>query len=122
MLAGRHAEGIAVLDQALAVTGETGERWCEARMRQLRSELLLHARGSSDGAAEACLRTALEVARAQGAKAWELSAATALARLWLEAGERQRAHDLLAPVCESLPRGVTAPDLQDAEALLAASS
>ena len=121
MLAGRHAEGIAVLDQALAVTGETGERWCEARMHQLRGELLLHAHGSSDRAAEACLQTALKVARGQGARAWELGAATVLARLWLESGERQRAHDLLAPIRESLPRGVTAPDLRDAEALLAAS-
>ena len=41
---------------------------------------------------------ALGVARGQGAKFWELRAATSLARLWRGRGQPPEGHDLLAPV------------------------
>jgi predicted ATPase len=48
--------------------------------------------------AEAHFRGALEVARAQQAKSWELRSAMSLARLWRDQGKREEARDLLAPV------------------------
>jgi predicted ATPase len=67
---------------------------------------------------EACFCRALEVAREQQAKLWELRAATSLARLWAEQGERQRARDLLAPIYGWFTEGFDTADLKDAKALL----
>jgi predicted ATPase len=58
------------------------------------------------------------VARGQGARAFELRAAMSLARLWSERGERQRAHDLLAPIHGWFTEGFDTRDLKDAKALL----
>jgi predicted ATPase len=118
LLAGRRADGLGEVARALAVAAETGERWCVARVHALRADLLLQ--GGDAAGAEASLRTALGIAREQGALGWELSAATALARLLAERGERGQAHDLLAPVRAAFPPGgFGGPDLRAAEAVLA---
>jgi hypothetical protein len=66
---------------------------------------LLHAGGRIDEAA-ANLEEALRVARRQQAKAYELRAATSLARLWGEQGRRTEARELLAPVYGWVHRGL----------------
>ena len=68
--------------------------------------------------AEAAFRKALEVARHQQAKSWELRAATSLARLWQQQGKTIEARDLLAPVYDWFTEGFDTADLQDAKALL----
>ena len=69
-------------------------------------------------AAEESFCAALAVARRQSAKLWELRAATSLARLWCDQGERAEARDLLAPVYGWFTEGFDTPVLQDAKALL----
>jgi DNA-binding response OmpR family regulator len=59
-----------------SVWGDTGERVYEAELRRLRGELLLAAR-RDPGAAEACFASAREVARRQGARAFERRARSA---------------------------------------------
>ncbi len=61
---------------------------------------------------------AIQVARAQNAKSWELRAATRLARLWAERGKRENARDLLAPIYDWFTEGFDTGDLKDAKALL----
>jgi predicted ATPase len=61
---------------------------------------------------------ALALARRQHAKAWELRAATSLARLWQKQGKCQEAHDLLAPIYGWFTEGFATADLQEAKALL----
>lgn len=68
--------------------------------------------------AEAAFRRALATAAQQKARLFELRAATALAGLWAERGERQRAHDLLAPLHGWFTGGHDLPDLVEAKALL----
>ncbi len=68
--------------------------------------------------AETCFHAALDVARAQQAKSWELRAATSLARLWQSQDKRQDAYDLLAPVYGWFTEGFDTADLKEAKSLL----
>jgi len=61
---------------------------------------------------------ALAIAREQGARSFELRAATSLARLWRDQGKRAEARDLLAPVYAWFTEGFDTQDLIDAKALL----
>ena len=68
--------------------------------------------------AETVLTRALNVARNQGALAWELRSATSLARLWQRQGRYGQADALLAPICARFTEGLTTPDLMNARRLL----
>jgi class 3 adenylate cyclase/DNA-binding winged helix-turn-helix (wHTH) protein/predicted ATPase len=117
---GEVEKGVRLLDEAFAAMQQTGEHVWEAELHRLKGELLL-ARPTADyTTAEACLHQALEVARRQQAKSWELRAATSLARLWQSQGKGTAAHDLVAPVYNWFTEGFETADLQDAKALLAA--
>ena len=67
---------------------------------------------------EASLRKSLAVAQQQGARGWELAAATRLARFWQGRGRIHQARDLLAPVHDWFTEGFDTPDLKEAKALL----
>jgi len=67
---------------------------------------------------QSALQEALDVARRQQAKSYELRAATSLARLWGEQGRRREARDLLAPLYDSFTEGFDTADLKEAKALL----
>jgi predicted ATPase len=67
---------------------------------------------------ETPLQRAMKVAEAQGARLWQLRAATSLFRLWLDQGKRAQARDLLAPVYGWFTEGFDTADLKDAKALL----
>jgi predicted ATPase len=111
-----------VLNRALDLVDRTGERWFEPYLHLLKGELLLSGPAVDVSAAESCFRTAIEVARGQEARLWELRAATALARLWEAQSERRRAHDLLAPIHGWFTEGFGTPELQEARTLLDALS
>jgi predicted ATPase len=107
-----------VLAGALTLVDTTGERWYEAELHRLTGALWLSQSADKSAEAETCFHKALEVAREQRAKAWELRTATSLARLWQQQGKRQQAHDLLAPVYAWFTEGFDTPDVQEAKALL----
>ncbi|PKA43277.1 hypothetical protein CWR43_09795, partial [Rhizobium sullae] len=67
---------------------------------------------------EACFRRALDVARMQDAKMWELRSAVSLARLWRAQGLRAQACELLMPLLGCLSNLHGTLDLQDAQAVL----
>jgi predicted ATPase len=68
--------------------------------------------------AEACFQKAIEIARKQQAKSWELRAVMNLSRLWQQQGKKDEAHQLLAPVYHWFTEGFDTKDLQEAKALL----
>jgi len=90
-----------------------------ARLDQLQGALLLQQAVPDAAQAAACFQQALDVARQQQAKSWELRAATSLAHLWQSQGKRQEAYALLAPVYAWFTEGFDTADLQEAKALLA---
>jgi class 3 adenylate cyclase/DNA-binding winged helix-turn-helix (wHTH) protein/tetratricopeptide (TPR) repeat protein len=108
-------EGRALVDEASALV-EPGVRVLDAEIYRIRGALL--ADGGDVAAAEAQFTKAIGIARAQGAKHWELRAATSLARLWRDQGRCTEAHDLLAPVYGWFNEGQGTPDLMRAKALL----
>lgn len=72
-----------------------------------------------DAEAEPPLRAAVECARQQGTKAWELRSAVTLATLLARRGARHAAHELLAPICAWFTEGANTKDLLEARTLLA---
>jgi predicted ATPase/class 3 adenylate cyclase len=116
--AGRPLEALALLADALECVEETGERWFEAELHRRKGEVALRLSEPDRPEAERCFGKAMAVAQGQGAKLWELRAATSLARLWAEQGKRAQARDLLAPVYGWFTEGFDTQDLKDAKGLL----
>jgi class 3 adenylate cyclase/predicted ATPase len=115
-IAGQIEEAAAITGQAFEMTERTGQRWLLAEVNRYRGRFLQ--RQGQLGTAENLYRQALSIAKEQGAKLWELRAATSLARLWGEEGRRADARALLAPVYGWFTEGVDTPDLKEAKALL----
>jgi predicted ATPase len=117
--AGRVTEGMAVIDEAIARSERTEERWSIAEMLRVKGELLL-LQGAPDAAvdAEAHFQQALHWARRQEILSWELRGATSLARLWHRERRTNQARNLLAPVYRRFTEGLETADLKTAKALL----
>ncbi len=115
---GQTEEGLALLAEGLAVAQRSGGRYWESELRRLQGELLLHQRPSDVTQAERYLSQALDTARRQQAKSWELRAAMSLSRLWQRQERRQDAYQLLAEVYGGFTEGFDTADLQEAQALL----
>jgi len=114
--AGHTEESLGTLAQALAQIEQTDERYTEAEIYRLHGVSLLTQ--GNEAEAETSLRKAIEIARRQGAKSWELRATTSLARLWRDQGRREEAQQLLAEIYGWFTEGFDTSDLVDAKALL----
>ena len=128
LLAEAHADeadierGSAALDEAFAVTENTGERWWEAEQHRLKGDLLLRQPAPDEAQAARCFRTALDVAAGQAAKSLELRAAISLSRLLHHQRRTEDAHRLLTSVYGWFTEGFDTIDLQEAKALIDALS
>jgi predicted ATPase len=118
--AGQIAEGLSVVDQALARAEQTEAGWYLAELLRTKGELhLLERLPTSVEIAEGCFHRALDVARDQGALSWELRSAMSLARLWRGQQRVSQARKLLAPVYRRFTEGLGTADLIAAKAFLA---
>jgi len=115
--AGQLAEAQGTVATALTVAAQTGQPFVDADLHRLDGDLLLATGGPTDEAA-ARYHRALAIAREQGARSFELRAATSLARLWRDQGNRAEARALLAPLYAWFTEGFDTRDLQEAKALL----
>jgi predicted ATPase len=113
---GDRAAALAALGEGLATALATGEHLWDAELHRLTGTVLL-AENKLDEC-QASLQQAIRTAQAQQAKSLELRAATSLARLWGEQGQRTEARDLLAPVYGWFTEGFDTADLKEAKALL----
>jgi class 3 adenylate cyclase/tetratricopeptide (TPR) repeat protein len=102
--------------EGLEMTSTTGELQFVAELHRRRGVLAM-ARSQPE-AAVAAFGDALRVARERGHRFYELRAASSLARLWAEGGERGKAQDLLAPICRSFSEGPDIVDVMEARKLL----
>ena len=106
------------LDEALAAAEKNDDRCQEAELHRLRGELLLAESPDRPSEAEACFRLAIDTARRQQSRGWELRATMSLARLLGRQGRRGDALAALAAVYGTYTEGFTTPDLVDAKGLL----
>jgi adenylate cyclase len=107
--AGRLDEGIDAVDQGFAYAERSGEGGYLAELHRAKAELLRA--GGDDAAAEKSFVAALDYAKGQQARAFELRAATGLARLLIDAGRASDARNVLAPVYEWFSEGLDTADL-----------
>jgi predicted ATPase len=113
---------LAVLTEALTLVDTTGERVWEPELYRLKGELLLQRSSENSTEAETCFHHALDIARSQQAKCFELRTTTNLARLWQQQGKRGEARQLLGDIYGWFTEGFDTADLQDAKALFEALS
>jgi class 3 adenylate cyclase/tetratricopeptide (TPR) repeat protein len=90
----------------------------EPEVHRSMGDLFLRRNRGARDQAEVSYRRAIERARAQEAKSWELRAATSLARLWRDQGKPAEAGDLLAPIYGWFTEGFGTADLKEAKGLL----
>jgi predicted ATPase len=145
---GQAEEGLALIAEALAVVDKTGERHWEAELYRIKGELIFQSSVQRLGSrvqenrkskiktrkskiaspqsltpstqdAEACFLKAVDIARKQQAKSWELRAVISLSRLWQQQGKKVESHEMLSEIYNWFTEGFDTKDLQEAKVLLA---
>jgi predicted ATPase len=117
-MAGRSREGLAMLDTAEGRARRTGEAIYAAELQRLRGELLLQSSAENESESEFCFEQALDTARRQEAKLFELRAAMSLAHLWQHQRKKAKARKLVSGVYEQFSEGFDTADLKQARALI----
>src|SRR5262249_18790977 len=96
---GQAEKGLHAVSKAFAFARHTGDRQIEMQLHVLQATLTLQGNGARDqstiAAAETCFGNAIDFARQQHAKMWELRATTGLARLWRQQGKKTEVRQLL---------------------------
>jgi predicted ATPase len=115
---GRFDDARKALNEGLAIAEKNDERCQDAELHRLSGELLLAESPDQVVDAEDCFRRAIESARRQASKAWELRATMSLARLETRQGRRDEARLAIAAVYNTYTEGFTTLDLVAAETLL----
>jgi predicted ATPase len=114
--AGRLDEGLRAVDEGFAYAERSGEGGYLAELHRAKAELLRLT--GDDAAAERDFAAALEHARRQHARAFELRAATGWANLMLDSGRAEEARALLEPIHAWFTEGLNTADLVAARSLL----
>jgi class 3 adenylate cyclase/tetratricopeptide (TPR) repeat protein len=109
-------KGLAAVEQGLARSEKT-PTW-QSEFYRLKGELSLLKDPGTKEEAEDYLRQAIEVARRQAARLFELRATTSLARLLRDTDRRDEARSMLADIYNWFTEGFDIADLKDARALL----
>ena len=115
---GQFDEASTKIGEAMTAVKTTKENWYEAEIIRVAGEIALQGMEPDATKAEACFASALEVARKQKAKSWELRAARSMARLLCAQGRPQAAHEILDPAYGWFTAGFDTLDLREAKALL----
>ena len=118
LLAGDPRAALEYAEEALRISARTGEAWFDADLHRRLGGVLLRLDPGDAARAAGEFRRALEIARSQSARLFELRAARDLARLRRDQGRVAEAGALLVPVYAAFTEGFAFPDLVEAKALL----
>ena len=119
--AGNVDHALAILDEALATCDRIGHRTFEAELHRVRGDTLLKRDPANPSLAEAALGRAIEIARGQGTRSFELRAALSLGKLHQATGRPADAHAVLAPALEGFAPTPEMPEIAEALAFVADS-
>jgi predicted ATPase len=115
------AEGaLTRIDEALALAGETGEHWSDAFLHRLRGGILLKRDPTNTAQAEDAFLTAIAIAQQQRARSFELCAALSLSKVYHSTDRPADAHAVLASALKGFSPTPEFPEIEQAQALLAA--
>jgi class 3 adenylate cyclase/tetratricopeptide (TPR) repeat protein len=115
---GQDADGASSrIDAALVLAVETGERWTDALLHQIRGDILLRLDAANAAPAEAAYLAAIAVAREQGARGFGLQAALKLANLYQSTARPVEAHDVLGVALEGFAPTPEMPEIAEGWAL-----
>jgi class 3 adenylate cyclase/tetratricopeptide (TPR) repeat protein len=109
-------KALAAIEEAVPKSGKTPH--LQAELYRLKGELTLLKDPRGEAEAEHYLRQAIDVARRQAARLFELRATVSLARLLRDTNRRGEARAMLADIYNWFTEGFDSADLKEAEALL----
>jgi predicted ATPase len=118
LLAKRADDGLRAVGEGLREVESDKRHMDHAELYRLKGELLLLQNAGARSEAESCFREAVEIARRQQAKSWELRATMSLARLLARQHRRYEARLMLSEIYGWFTEGFDTADLKDARALL----
>lgn len=112
------AEGVALLDKSIAVQVEANAALYLPALFLAKGLALASGDKADIRSAEESFEKAMTFAQQQSALSFELRAGLELARIWIERGEVQSAHDLIGPIYGQFTEGFRTPDLVLAKEML----
>jgi predicted ATPase len=116
--AGRIDDALGALEKAMDLANEQDNRFCEPEVHRLQGELLLQKNESDIAGAQNCFQRAIDTARTQSARTFELRATTSLARLLATQNRVEEARSMLTEIYNWFTEGFGLPDLKEAKTLL----
>jgi class 3 adenylate cyclase/tetratricopeptide (TPR) repeat protein len=116
--AGRADSALATIELALTMAQENGEHWTDSVLFRRKGEILLKREPGGSAQAEDAFRTAIAVAKDQGARSLRLQAALALAKLYQSTDRPAEVYAVLAPALEGFSPTPELPEIAEAQALL----
>jgi predicted ATPase len=119
---GDYDAALSIIDRSLAGLDDvTGRSW-ESELHRQKAQTLISLGPSREREAEPALKRAIEIARTQDAKSFELRAATDLAALWHSHGRSEDAFELIAPIYDWFGEGHDCQDIERARDVRTAAS
>jgi predicted ATPase len=115
---GEVGTGLEILDELIAGTGQSGQHWLDAELHRVRGKLLSRHDPSDESRAEDALKRALDIARDQQTRTFELRGALELARLYKANGRADAISEVLAPALAEFEGERNLPEWVEAKELL----
>jgi predicted ATPase/DNA-binding winged helix-turn-helix (wHTH) protein len=116
------AEALALIDGSIATQLRLKRPLHIPALFLAKGTALVCGEGREISSAQECFEEAMTFAGQQSALSFELRAGLELARLWIDQGQIQQAHDLIGPIYGRFTEGLTTPDLMLARRILEQTS
>jgi predicted ATPase/class 3 adenylate cyclase len=116
--AGREADGLALIDEALEIAGRGAGRTLLPEFQLLKGDLLLALPQGNGTNPEPWFQRAFDVAQVLDARMSQLRAAVRLCRLWRDQDNLEHGSRVLRAVYDTFTEGFTTADLTEARVLL----